>query len=346
MLHCIARQVFVENRPADQAGWLIMSGDLEIYLRGVLEECDAAALGNIRAGGGGPFAACLLMHDRGTGEWQKIAGPCGNAVLLTGLPTAHAEDQVIAPQNQEKLRTWLHACGAARAHVWVVCNGEPCPACRAKLEILARQLRAEGLLHPGFFTVAYGASYEDTCDVAGFDDGAYHRDFLKPPGTGMIRQKFVAWESLPEEVAVQLQPGGAVVAADGRVIAGEGPMPEISAIQNLCRIRHDVGEPMPWDLRRATLYTHARSIGPRAYAEAQWANVAVWASVGDAVEESAEAPGINNAALFSIIATRPYMHPDSALGFVQLSPFQNKAQKEWRRMMESGAAQPYNGIKN
>ena len=321
------------------------------YLRRVLEECDAAALANIRAGSGGPFAASLLLHDQAAGAWQRIAGPCGNAVLKTALPTAHAEDQAIAPGNREKLRAALRDLGAEAAHVYLVCNGEPCPACHAKLEIFARQLQAEGLLLPARFTVAYGASYEETCDVAGFDDGAYHRDFLNPPGTGMIRQRWQEREALPQEVLAALQYAKAAVIAEDRIATGDGPMAEIAAIQNLCRRQRAENISTPWDLRRGTVYTTTETIGPLAYAEAQWANIVAWVTIPPRPDseipdaQANEAPGIDNAALFRIIATRPYTHKDSALSFLHLAPFANEAQQEWCRMVESGKAQSYNGIK-
>ncbi len=324
-----------------------MTDHLHDTLRGFLDLCDAAALANVQNRNGGPFAAAVYLQDFGDGTWQNIAGPCGNAVLKTALPTAHAEDQAIAPAHQEKLRDALRGTGSERANLYLVCNAEPCPACHAKLEILARNLLQDGLLLPGRFTVVYGASYEETRDVAGFDDGAYQRDFLTPPGTGMIRCREMALADIPENVRAALRNARAAVQAGDRIAAGDGPGAEVAAIQNLCRMQQAAADPTPWDLRGASLYTTAQTIGPLAYAEAQWANVTHWIRITDAPlthEMPEDAPGIGNAALFRVIGTRPYTHPDSALRFLHLTPFANRAQQEWARLVEAGQVRLYNGV--
>lgn len=312
-------------------------------LRAALEDCDAAALANVRSGAGGPFAAALHVHDTARGLWQAISAPCGNAVLKSGLPTAHGEDQAIAPAHQEKLRDVLHRVGADHAHVYLVTSGEPCPACHAKLEILARVLVHEGSLLPGRFTVVYGASYEDTAAVAGFDDAAYHQDMQKKPGTGLLRQRAMAMNELPLAVRDLMISAAAVVESGDFCATGNGPMPEVAAIKDACRMQLAAHDPAPWDLRGATLYTATETIGPLAYAEALWANVTHWVSVQGAGEQTREAPDIGNDALFSIVATRPYTHEDSALSFLHITPFANLAQQEWRRLAKAGEVRDYNG---
>lgn len=320
--------------------------NLDRILRAALEACDAAALENVRAGRGGPFAASLHVYDRGAGAWATLAGPVGNAVLETGVASAHAEDRVIVPAHVAVLRDALRRIGAAGAHVYVVSSGESCPACHAKLEILARHLLREGLVLPGRFSVVYGATYEDTMQVAGFNDIRYHDDFQVIPGTGLIRQSVITLEDLPEAVRDKLAryTGAVAVVADGPALyAGGGALPELAAIQVACALRQRAGVAEPWNLRGATLYSPTRQIGPLSYAEAQWANIGHWVTVDGAGPETIEVAELKNDALFAIIATRPYTHPDSALTFLHLTPFENRAQQEWRRLHEADAVVSYNG---
>lgn len=322
---------------------------IDDILRAALAACDCAATENVLAGRGGPFAASLHVHDGATGTWHTIAGPLGNAVLDTGMASAHAEDRIIQPVHIAALRACLAEVGVAQAHVYVVSSGESCPACHAKLEILARELLHDGVLRPGSFTVVYGATYEDTARVAGFNDHLYHEDFQKPAGMGLVRQSRMEIAAVPDPVAVILRGASgpaAVVVSGPDHFAGTGAQPEITAIAAACTARKESGDPAPWDLRGAVLYTATTEIGPLAYAECQWANVAQWVGVTGLPPgriSAPEAPGIANDALFRIIATRPYTHQDSALSFRRITPFANIAQETWRARSAQGAVAHYNG---
>lgn len=311
---------------------MIAEQDMDI-LRAALEACDHAATANVEAGRGGPFAASLHLYDGRA--WHIIAGPVGNAVLETGLGSAHAEDRVIQPDHIAALIAGLKACAPGAARVAVVSSAESCPACHAKLEILARTLVADGVLAAGRFVVLYGASYEDTATVAGFNDSLYQDDFMCPAAQRMIPHHHAA--TLPAG-----HPGSAAaVEQGGRWFRGDGAHPESVAIHAACIAQKEAGRAEPWNLGGATLYTDTDIIGPLTYAEAQWANIGRIVSTGNATRT--EAPGIGNADLFEIIATRPYPHPRSALSLIRLCPFANRAQHAWRGHVDRGEAFFYNG---
>lgn len=328
-------------------GFMTLHPDI---LPSALDRCDRAALDNVRAGRGGPFAASLHVFDTGTRDWVTVAGPVGNAVLETGLASAHAEDRVIAPDHQLALRNVLATYAPGAAHVYVISSAESCPACHAKLEILARQLVAEGKLAPGHFTVVYGASYEDSAAVSGFNDAMYHDDFQLLPGTGMVKHDILTLDQVPEGVRKKLTHAAAhsngavavVECADG-LFTGNGAVPEIAAIHmaNITRRRQGAAE--PWDLGGATLYSTTQEIGPLLYAECQWSHIGRIVSIPGFGPETIEAPGVDNATLFRVIAARPEPHPESFLNFVHIQPFANKAQKEWGKLLKGGKIRSYKG---
>lgn len=307
--------------------------DIEI-LKSALDACDRVACENVQAGRGGPFAASLHIYD-GV-EWSCLAGPAGNAVLETGMASAHAEDRIVQPDIIARLRAALRAIGPERARIAVVSSAESCPACHAKIEILSRVLRAEGLIAPGSFILLYGADYEDTERIAGFNDALYHEDMAQEPHRRRIRfERGVPPEAWPRGAR-------AAVAMGGNFYAGDGDHPESAAICIACRARKESGDDTPWDLKGAVLYTDAAEIGPLTYAEAQWANVGKIVSIGKV--QRSDAPDITNADLFEIITTRPYTHAHSALDIRRVTPFANRAQHAWRARMESGAGRSYNGM--
>lgn len=315
-------------------------------LHKLLEACDAFAVENVKSGRGGPFAASVHVYNSATGDLQTIVEPVGNAVLETGFASAHAEDRAIVPENIVRLKEAIAAMGRDHAHVYVISSAESCPACHAKLEILARTLTFDKVIMPGQFTVIYGASYEDSKTVAGFDDDKYHHDFQLKPGTGLIKQSYMKAHDLPEMLKIRLNdatgPTAWILTKD-RVLTGVGDAPEVNVIHVASRTQQRVRIESPWNLRRATLYTFTHEIGPMAYAECQWANIGAWVSIehhASKIFETKEAPDIGNTALFRIIATRPYTNPDSAMHVMQLRPFANLGQHEWATKADK---KPYNG---
>ncbi len=305
--------------------------------------CDAAAVHNVRAGHGGPFGASLSVYHRDTGALVPVVGPVCNAVLETGLAGAHAEDQVLQPACLRALRDALQMIGRDHAIVVLASSGESCPACYSKIEIVARALIADGVIEPGAFVLAYGASYDDTRTVAGFNDEPYHADMAGPLENRMI-PCVRGDEELPVPARVVMPDGVAYDGADARTAQGT-PLftPEIQAIYTACRAQKKSGLDEPWNLRRAVLYTTAPMIGPLMYAESQWANIGRIVQC-DGPQTAAEAPDVSNDALFAVVAARPYNKAGTAVLVVRVTPFANLAQHEWARLSDAGQVAHYNGI--
>lgn len=320
----------------------------------LVSEADDAAVENVREGRGGPFGASLNVINLENGWVIRIGDIAGNAVLETGVGSAHAEDQALSPENIRALKASLRNRDTAKTAVIVASSAESCPACHAKLEILARLLVSEKLLRLGHFIVAYGASYADTKNVAGFNDEPYHADMLQPEGARLIRVSTIARDRLPHAVQEEfLQHEAVIETASGLYAGGDERdhhftlIPEVTALRAACLHNREKGSAEPWNLQQATLYTTTAQIGPLAYAEAQWANIARWVRVGGG--ESAtptEAPDISNNDLFAAVAARPYNHSRSALRVIRITPFANRGQQEWARLQTEhpDRLKTYNGI--
>lgn len=325
---------------------------LQEILKNLVEEADLAAVANVRAGRGGPFGASLNLINLTTLDVQRIGAVAGNAVLETGIGSAHAEDQALNADHISALRTALAQTGPAQACVVVASSGESCPACHAKIEILARILLDQQLILPERFIVAYGASYADTLAVAGFNDAPYHADFNQPAEQRLIACENCALAELTPALQQALAQGHAVVEKGHSLYHGSDQRPvhftltpEVSALRAAALAQKQQGHDSPWDLQRATLYTAAPQIGPLTYAEAQWANIARIVCVKDAPARAAEAPGVSNDALFRAIATRPYNNPHSVLRVIRINPFANQGQHEWAKLQQSNPDLiNYNGV--
>ncbi|MCM2344269.1 MAG: hypothetical protein NDJ24_06890 [Alphaproteobacteria bacterium] len=320
----------------------------------LVNEADDAAVENVREGRGGPFGASLNVINLDNHWVIRIGEVAGNAVLETGVGSAHAEDQALSPENIRALKATLKNRDPAHTAVIVASSGESCPACHAKLEILARLLVSEKLLRLGHFIIAYGASYADTKAVAGFNDEPYHADMLQPEHMRLIRVDTIARDRLPHALQEALLHHEAVIETPSGLYAGNDErtrhftlIPEVTALRAACETNKAQGAPEPWNLQRATLYTTTAQIGPLAYAEAQWANIARWVKVGGAESFTpTEAPDISNNDLFAAVAARPYNHSHSALFVVRVSPFANRGQREWARLQAERPEhlKTYNGI--
>lgn len=330
-------------------------------LKKLVDEADLAAVENVREGRGGPFGASLNIINLENMHILRIGTIAGNAVLETGVGSAHAEDQALTPENVRALKSNLKNRDLKNVAVVMASSGESCPACHAKIEILARILIAERLLLPGHFIVAYGASYADTLRVAGFNDEPYHADMNKPEDSRLIRIETIPNEQLPEAVRLRLRETPAVVQTPAGIFGGGDERarhfaltPEVTAMRAAAQAQKTNGATAPWDLQKATLYSTAPQIGPLSYAEAQWANIARWVRVAAAGKTppgdmpghaAAEAPGISNDDLFRAIGTRPYNNPHSALRVVRVTPFANLGQQEWAKLRQSNPdLKNYNGV--
>ncbi len=334
----------------------------EKLLHNLLNETDDFAVKTVTEGRGGPFGASIHVYDMKIGEVTQIGEVEANAVLLTGMGSAHAEDQALNPETIDALKGYLRGLETTEGCCVVMSSsGQSCPACHSKQEILARDLIEEGLIKEGQFVVTYGATYKDTADIAGFNDAPYHVDMQKSRADRMIDHQDQGVADIPQAVADIFEKSDQAVAViampDGMLIEGGDnrahdmmATPEVSAIRNAARIQKSNGAQTPWDLGKATLYTSTKTPGPLGYAECQWANVTQWVSVDhDRADMWAtqEAKGIENDRFFNVIAAQNYNLSGATLYVKRLEPFENKAQHTWKRKLESEADPDsllYNGI--
>ena len=314
----------------------------------LLQDTDDFAVENVRKGLGGPFGASVHVYNTRTAELIQIGDLRANAVLSTGMGSAHAEDQAMSPAMIAELRAVLaEAEKPAHNRVIFSSSGQSCPACHAKEEILARTLIQEGLLKSGNFLVHYGATYEDTAEIAGFNDAPYHEDMQKTPTRRMIQtlqssDGFDVQESISTIFEDAIEPVSVIEMPDGVLYIGYEnraddlmATSEVSAIRAAARAQKEAGADTPWNLGAATLYTSGTP-GPLGYAECQWANVTRWVMVDHARKDdwaTQEAPNISNTAFFNIIAAAHYNGPESAITVQRLSPFENKSQYAWKEKL-------------
>ncbi len=340
-----------------------------------LNKTDEFAKANMEASRGGPFGASMHVVDLDTGNRVQIGGLAANAVLLTGIASQHAEAELLSPENQTALRYTLGEFkkqGRTNLIVEFKSSGQSCPACQAKQEQMARDLANRGLLEKGKFVVAYGATFEDTAQIAGFNDAPYVLDNIRRLHTssheGMVQVEHADAERVPHEVVRQFD----IAQADGRHVAVlKGAMvdvmgtdhrstdlfatAEVSAIRKACDKQNKQKLPAPWMLgkregapdKEAVLYTTIRNPGPLLLAEAQWAGVSRIVCVGGFLTPEAaqhETPNTPNA-VFAKECWSGYNRPGSYLTVLRVMPYQNVAQQAWReKLQREGAAILYNGL--
>ncbi|MEJ0061650.1 MAG: hypothetical protein WDO70_00215 [Alphaproteobacteria bacterium] len=70
--------------------------------RALLRETDLFARDNVIAGRGGPFGASLALYHHKTGKVERIGVLAANAVLATGVASAHAENEVLSPLQHRR----------------------------------------------------------------------------------------------------------------------------------------------------------------------------------------------------------------------------------------------------
>lgn len=287
-------------------------------LKHLLQKADKFAEENVKRGDGGPFGASLHVFNAGRDAKRRDIGtPAANAVLKKGQASAHAENEALSPENIDELRAVLAQCGAGTTVV-LASSGESCPACHAKEEILARTLQAEGLIQGADqFLVIYGATFEQTRTVAGFNDEPYLWDMQKTPDQRHVKTTQAPVADIPEAVA-------------GIFAAAETPVAVV--------VRDDEVIGFGFADRGNDLMATAE-VGPLAYAECLWANVGRFVTVNhprQAAFATQEAPGIGNRDLFEIVSRRPYNGPGSAIHVADFSNgFENRAQLAWREKMEA-----------
>ncbi len=350
------------------------------FLAQQLEATDAFATENVRKGYGGPFGAALHIIDLDTGKAIQIGSLAANAVLKTGIASQHAEAEVLSPDNQRALREQLTTLRSQnRTNLAVICtsSGQSCPACQAKQEIVARDLAIDGLLEKGRFVVTYGATFEDTAQIAGFNDAPYVLDnLLRLLGTNektMVKVQHRHVDDLPSDIKkrfiIAQADGRKIAFLDGANVAVTGKdnrghdlfaTASVEAIRNACRAQTKLvndNKPLeqPWLLgnrpehpaKEAVLYTIQKNVGPLLLAEAQWAGVARIVCVEGIphdLDADRETPDVSNNA-FTHACWSGYNRDESYLTVLRLVPFENNAQFAWReKLMREGSAILYNGL--
>ncbi|MDD3019943.1 MAG: hypothetical protein PHX61_03050 [Alphaproteobacteria bacterium] len=327
---------------------------------GWINEIDLFALHSVENGAGGPFGAALYLYNSATKAHEMIGEMMGNAVLSTGCGSAHAEDRTLHSSHIEILKDRLAQLAQQKDQLYIVMvsSAESCPACHSKEQIVARDLMACGLLDEGHFIVVYGATYQDTAEVAGFHDAPYFEDIQKDIGDGLIKVRHLDVADLPADIRQELAQSdqdSCVIVQNGHILScGHDNLspyaPFASAsyltIQSACCTQKGQGVNQPWNLRGAVLYTTQSDIGPLTYTECQWANISAIIQIENTGRiSSTEARGITNQTLFKIVGTPDYSHPDSAICMMKLDNFANLAQHGWKNRLEQiGNSILYNGI--
>jgi len=331
----------------------------------LLKRLDAFAVDSVRSGRGGPFGAELLVHDATTDQLISLSGPRGNAVLAKGIASAHAESEALTPDCAAQALTILRERPTHQLHLIQASSAESCPACRAKQMVFLAHLQAQGWPTGTLLQVTFGASYEETEAVAGFNDKIYHDDLLGLLDPPLLRVTKALSADLPQDVLSALASAEAVLAfpdpadATRRLILAEAqarlsdPL-QPSAIRLLHRasaLRRDAGSETPWTLGAdgpARLYLSGGPVGPLTYTDAQWAGISEICCVTDLPPAAQEVPQIDNAALMAR-ARLPYNADGTPLQVRQLRTgthgLTNTAQQIWRdEVLSRDPSRLYNGI--
>lgn len=316
---------------------------------------------------GGPFGAVLAISYP-DGSLRTISSIRSNNVLASGIASQHAEDRAMQPDACEEVARQLlrhkieHRRGAPI--VWMISSAQSCPTCQTKLEIFARDLMARDLIEPDHFMCLFGASYDETYEIAHLND-AYYADALIlahdcPENEGNLVhcaqatfdevpaavQKIFA--HVPAQTAVVMQ-GETVYALgdDTRKMHDPFSTAEVEALRAACRRYREEGENASW-LVKGRLYTTTLSPGPLMLTEASWTGIREICSVRmpphlqSLQRETREAPDLSNEAFLALVA-EGYQHEQSVVRVFRDFGFQNRAQKMWRRISAINEKVLYNG---
>lgn len=331
----------------------------------LLDETDRFAVETVRSGQGGPFGASLHVFNHDHGQHTEIGGLAANAVLRKGIASAHAESESLNPASIRMLKDCLAENRGRELTVIHISSAESCPACAAKEEILAQHLVAEGLLPPGRFLAPYAATFEQTLEVADFNDIKYVRDMEKGCGQGKIPVR--AAVDMPVDIRRGIDRAAAeqtriaiVRMKDGHIFTGydnrdEDMMEtaEVHALRQANTWQKSHGVKNSWDLTDAVLYTMCPrdQVGPLTMAESLWADIAriecAWDDrmLGLPYQEAAL---MTNDRFYELIANRAHAVAGGAVTFLHApNGFRNAAQQVWRRevldVAEDRSAVLYNG---
>ncbi len=342
--------------------------------RALLKTADEFAVKNFPSGNGGPFGAIAAVLDFNSGSYKTIGNISANAVLKTGSASAHAEDQWLQPDNLKSLVRELKKDWWNPRTVILASSGQSCPACHAKEEVVARYLVRYGVIQRLNFVVAYGATFKNTQEIAGFNDQPYVLDLVRcvrypQSSVSMVKHKTASIKEIPSNIVLAFKNAGrqVCVVARGDNIVSVGyddrsycnffSTAESMAIRNACTRQKAEGSLQPWVVgdvnhlapdpqKKATLYTTTQDVGPIMRGEAQWAAVNEIVSVTGlrGAKQTQEAPDISNRALLGSVA-QGYNHAQSVMRVCVDEGFANQAQHEWRKKLKKyGSAMLYNGI--
>lgn len=311
---------------------------------------------------GGPFGAAIAISFKDA-SLEIVGTPRGNNVVGSGIASRHAEDQALV-HNYATLIDRLTQAADQEPVVWMISSGQSCTNCHTKQEIAARSLEERGLIKPRHFMTLYGATYDETLDIAQFYDAQYADALIlaaqnpDDPGNLIQRQK-MDYSAVPAEVqeilAKASEPTAIIVRNNSIYAIGREQRngndlyatAEVNAVRAACERNRQDGVFTSWDVD-GTLYTTSAEIGPLLYAETGWTKISNIVTVQmplglqDKKFSTQEAAGISNQKFLSAVA-EGYHSSDAAIRVFRDSAFKNRAQPMWARVLKANQQILYNG---
>lgn len=152
-------------------------GENATLWQALLDQSDNFAYQTANEGKGGPFGAQLWLVHEETKQFLLVGNEDSNAVVSKGLANAHAEAENLSPANRLAVKEFLQEHQGEGWKVVQVSSAESCQSCRSKQVLLARELIDAGLLEAGDFHVLFKATYDQTREIAGFNDAPFDTTF-------------------------------------------------------------------------------------------------------------------------------------------------------------------------
>ncbi|MDD5586139.1 MAG: hypothetical protein PHY92_04165 [Alphaproteobacteria bacterium] len=314
---------------------------------------------------GGPFGAALAI-SLPDGTFEIIGAARGNNVVGSGIASRHAEDQALQPDNYRALLAKLAGYNAAGLDpvVWMLSSGQSCTTCHTKQEIMARDLLRLELIRPGQFITVYGATYDETFEIAQFYDAQYADAMIlfdkDPENPGNLikhdRRKYKDVPAEVREIFAEAESPTAVVVRNGEIYAvGREERnatdlyatPEVNAVRAACIRNRESGVFESWGVD-GVLYTTTSEAGPLLFAEAGWTKISTVVSVKMPADlagkqfETQETPGLSNRKFLGLVA-QGYHTPRAAIRVFCDLGYINTAQPKWAEVLAANNEILYNG---